>query len=220
MATDSRHLQTPELPNHILIAGIDASGKSTFLINLSEQWGCLPLEPTSTDEARTFRRRNADEPVTADLIAAREQLFLGINEEHSQHITERLAAGTRVATTGNSLVTRLSHAVMRGVAVDQTNPAAVVYDWLASGELRPEALFLTHAPFEVIRKRIMERQQTGDKLERFWAFNSLFFLDQYQDAWLGALETVGRETDIICRGIDTSRVAAADVVPHIERSLL
>lgn len=207
---------TLELPKHVLVAGIDGSGKSTLLDDLKKSWDAIVMEPTSTDKARAFRSKTAQEPVTEALVDEREAIFLDLNLDFSNVINGKLTQGERVATTGNHLVTRLSHAVMRHIALVPCQPMDAVRDWAESDVLKPEAIVLTHAPFETIRDRIVARQQRGDNLESFWAFNSLFFLEQYQAAWLEALDVVSRETDITCCTVDTSTVPIGATVTVIE----
>ncbi len=205
---------TPALPMEVLTIGIDASGKSTFLDGLTERFNFTVIEPTSSDQARSFKRRTIDSALSDEIITAREELYLDLNNVHAGLVNAAIKAGSRVATTGSSLVTRLSHAVMRQTTTiesDARHHIRVVRNELSQTDL-PDTLCFTHAPFSVIRDRITGRQAAGNTLERFWGFNSLFFLDRYQDAWHEAAEVIQAETDIECITFDTSTASPDEML--------
>lgn len=208
-------MNTSALPKHVLVVGIDASGKSTFTDGLALRFGYTVLEPTSTPEARDFKAQTIDTPITMPLVAQREAIYAGLNDGFGQAISRILANGSPVASTGNLLVTKLSHAVMKQVVSEHAKPSdhlRPVYDWVAEPYNHPDRFCFTHAPFKAIRQRISERQQAGDALERFWGFNSIYFLGRYQDAWHEAIEIIGNETDIGCLSMDTSQLTPEEML--------
>ena len=195
------------LPQHVLCVGIDASGKSTLLDGLSSSFGYDIVEPTSSPEARGFKSRTIDTAVDASIIDEREQIYLRLNDLFAVSIEACMEEDARIASTGSHLVTRLSHMVMKrtiGENVSRHGEKEVLLDWVDSSRVQPEAITLTHAPFEVIRGRILSRQAEGDVLERFWGFNSMLFLENYQDAWHVVLDEISQETDIDSFSFDTS----------------
>jgi single stranded DNA-binding protein len=101
----------------------------------------------------------------------------------------------KYATTGNALVTHVSHEVMRQTIASKADYAGKALLWLeASSDSKPDGIILIHAPMEVIMKRIQGRQEKGDTSEKFWGFNAPLFLHAYQEAWkrtLSILETHG-----------------------------
>src|SRR3989344_3749127 len=161
-------------PASVLVAGIDGSGKSTFL----EQLGLLEYivhEPTVTPMARNFKQASLNRLLDSDFISERESLYLGLNDKFDASIRESLENGRKVATSGNTLVTLLSHTVMRAIVSDSQPEGitkSVINQWLSADCFKPEALVLVHAPESVILERILERQRSGDRAEEFWGFNS------------------------------------------------
>lgn len=203
-----------KLPQHLLVVGIDASGKSTFLEGLRSNFDYTVLEPTSSDDARRFKADTIDTPIDADLIEQREAIFSNLNSGFHSKVTESVASGDPVATTGNLLVTQLSHAVMRRVvSVDQQAAVEdVVSSWAEQGSEVPDGLAFVHAPFDVIRNRIAQRQNDGDELERFWGFNALFFLQHYQQAWHDAVAQIAEHTEVATLTLDTSILSREEMM--------
>ena len=181
-----------QLPPHLLVLGVDGSGKSTFLQGV-RSYGYEILEPTGTPESRAFKAAHIDTPVDEDFISQRQELFLALNEQFGQTVTERLRSYGKLATTGNALVTHVSHEVMRQTITSKADYAGKALLWLeASSDSKPDGIILIHAPMEVIMKRIQGRQEKGDTSEKFWGFNAPLFLHAYQEAWkrtLSILET-------------------------------
>lgn len=192
--------------NNILVAGIDGSGKSTFLQLLEREAGYLTLEPTSTDAAREFKSRTLDTPIDTPLVDEREELYFGLNSSFDKQIEQHLRQGARVATTGSKLSTILSHNLMRDVACGFVNTTSRTIDeWTAhSPVLKPDAVVHVHAPIEVISTRITERQNLGDSTEKYWGFNAPFYLKRYQEEWAKLLSNLVVRTDISCISLDSS----------------
>jgi len=65
-------------------------------------------------------------------------------------------------------------------------------------------IVLTHAPFQEITRRIIDRQHAGMKDERFWGFNSPFFLERYQARWLEIAQSIA-QAGLYCVAIDTAQ---------------
>ena len=167
---------------YVLVLGVDASGKSTFLKGLKNTLGFSVLEPTSSPEAKAFKAAHLDESLDLDLINERQRLFNDLNVSFDQKIAEERER-SKVAATGSSLVTNLSHAVMRRVIrEDSPSNLQVINEWEDSDSLRPDQVVLMHAPIDVIRRRIVHRQRTGVVGEKLIGFNSLYFLQHYQEA--------------------------------------
>lgn len=192
----------------VLVVGVDASGKSTLLEGLVSL-GYSQHECTGTPEVHEFKSINLSTPLDADYIDARQRMFLQLCATSRTELDYRKNMGEWVATTDNSLVTLLSHTVMRQVVSIVSSPSQhkeVVHDWLDNERELPEVVGFTYASLETIRNRILIRQRQGNKSERFWGFNSLLFLGRYQDAWHETLEVIEKESDIRCVDFDTSRL--------------
>ena len=100
------------MSEYCLVLGIDAAGKSTFLRELPESLGYTTIEPAETTEAREFREKTFGLDITPEIINARRNLFLSLNERDEARITSILRGGGRIATTGSRLVTNVSHDLM------------------------------------------------------------------------------------------------------------
>lgn len=194
----------------VLVAGVDGSGKSTFLEQLATSQGYSVLEPTSTDEARRFKAETLDTLVDGDLITTREAMYLRLNDMFSDTIRAELELTNRVATTGGHIVTQLSHAVMRALVENTPETTSFIDNmvdaWLEDGLRVPDALVVVHAPIEVILGRIGVRQDNGDSTEKFWGFNSPFFLHHYQESWLKLVEAVQSGNRIPCVTLDSDEL--------------
>lgn len=203
-----------QLPNFVLCFGVDGSGKSTMLSSLERAMGYDVLEPTSTDEAKKFKRQSLLAPVTSDLVLARRHIYLNLNEAYEADIANRVNNGQRIAATGGTLVTQLSHDVMLEV-IDEKQPNSrhgQIENWLNGTQVLPAVIIFTYAPFETIMKRIVERQQNGDECEKFWGFNSLMFLMRYQEALQQTVEILPTMSDIVCIEFDTSQMSIEDMM--------
>jgi hypothetical protein len=144
---------------------------------LSENCGAVVLVPTSTSEAKAFKAANLYTPIDVPFIDDRERIFLDLNERFDRKVQAETSADHNVATTGSRLVTIVSHMLMR-VMVGEERPAAVegaVCGWIESDALKPDSIALVYAPDEIIRRRIQQRQESGDYTERFWGFNAPSF---------------------------------------------
>jgi len=198
-------------PNElILVLGIDGSGKSTMLTKLQSQLGYRVMEATSTPEAKQFKQKHAGRPIDTDFVLRRRQLFHDINSKLECTISPQLEESS-VATSGLRLVTDVSHnAMLRIVGGERLSTEQVVTDWAESGTVKPDKVILLHAPLNVIRNRIAERQKAGITGEEMTGFNSPFFLGQYQDALYEAVDALSGHTPGL--KIDTSLHTAAELV--------
>lgn len=197
-----------------LVLGVDGSGKSTFLDGLHRHLGVVILEPTSTPEAKAFKAANTETPVDGALIDEREKIFLELNRQFDGAVQTELDTGRKVATTGNGLVTLVSHGLMRVIVGERSTHEVddAVKRWLESDSLKPGRITLVHAPDEVIRQRIQERQQAGDQTERFWGFNSPYFLSRYQETWHGVLDTMTQNAVAQCITLDSSQLSPTAMI--------
>lgn len=206
-----------------LVVGIDGSGKSTFLDQLSLHKSYAVLEPTSTPEARQFKTDNVSTLVNVPLVDERERLYTILNDTHDLLISQRLNDGGRVATSGNHIVTALSHALMRQItepSITDSSPEKVTYDWLNSPCTKPDIFVLVHAPFGTILDRIIARQVEGDADEKFWGFNAPYFLDRYQDAWHTVLDLLKSDSQIACLDFDSSKMRPTEMIEEYDHLVL
>lgn len=189
-----------------LVLGCDASGKSSMMEGISGMYGDVAIEATSTPKSRQFKVDNLSTLVDEGFIAARESLYLELGQAVMNEFKD---SSQDVLTTSATLVTRVSHDVMRRcVSLPGVSDKEIITTWL-NDEARadatmPDIIVHTHAPFEVIHGRISDRQQQGKKEEKFWGFNSPFFLDAYQQRWhkvVAHLSAAGMR----CLSIDTSK---------------
>lgn len=67
-----------------------------------------------------------------------------------------------------------------------------------------------YAPDEVIIQRIKKRQLKGREEEKFWGFNSPFFLARYQEIWHTVVDKLAKEAIADCITIDTSVYSRED----------
>lgn len=170
-----------------LVVGCDASGKSTFLENVAATYNDVVGESSRSEQAQLFKLNSLSRLVDGEFINEREALYLELSH---QALITMAALEQDVVTTDSSLVTRLSHNVMRQVIGEQSLSNTDIIDaWLSDEILasaaQPDIFVLTHAAPSTIRGRILSRQKTGDTSEKFWGFNSPYFLDAYQERWLG-----------------------------------
>ncbi len=125
----------------------------------------------------------------------------------------RLLDSSNVITSGSVLVTKLSHAVMRRVIGNQGLDVNNIVDrWVNSAELLPDRLVFVYALEQTIRDRIASRQLEGRTEERFWGFNSPFFLTQYQEALLLVASRLTATTDLDLHVLDSSLHAPDELV--------
>lgn len=199
-------------PNvHTLILGRDASGKSTLLNGIQEKYGDSLTEAATTKPVRSFKRRHLETVVDLGFVDARERLYLGLCLSRSslKARSEALLRGN-VTTTSDSLVTRVSHQVMRSIVSEHESFSAerAVDQWqddiIRTSSRAPDLIAMTYVPCEVANSRMRERQEAGMVEERFWGFNSPFFLERYQTALVDTLRCIGSEGLATTVCIDTS----------------
>lgn len=201
---------TPEEPTFTLVLGVDGSGKTTFLNNITKHTDSVKLEPTSSVEAQKFKREHIDVLIDEAYVDAREALFLGINNKFDGLVSQELAADRDVYTSGSALITLVAHGLMRSM-IGRPNLGIddVVDAWLETDGLRkPQELVFLHAPDRVIRRRLENRQQQGIAMEQFRGFNSLDFLSRYQETWHGIVERLSQQAILRTTRIDTSSGSA------------
>ena len=203
-----------------LVVGCDASGKFTLLNTIHQSYGDIVIESTSTDESRAFKHASLNRLVDADFISERERLYMGLAKASLEFV--RTNAIEDFVSTDGALVTRLSHAVMhRSIGGDSFTPDDIVADWLSdeaeSGVQLPDIVALTHAPFPAIVDRISIRQRGGQKDEKFWGFNSPFFLNHYQEAWKSTLPALAR-AGFTCLAFDTTLHTPAEMIDEYRRT--
>lgn len=189
-----------------LVLGCDASGKSSFLSGVSNKFDIQAIEATSSPEAKAFKLDTLDTPIYERLIEQRENTYLRLSE----FAISSEARGCDIITTSSTLVTRISHNVMRSVIGLTSLPnKTIINKWIDKEEIfsLPDALVLVHAPIDVIVSRISNRQKSGNKSEKFWGFNSIMFLSQYQECLKDIAELIPGFLAIPTLTIDTSRVS-------------
>lgn len=188
-----------------LVVGSDATGKSTIVRTIREAYGCAPIESSRSIEALAFRASHLKTPIDRTFLDIREQFYL-LLEAVDQPKTLKIKGD--IVTTNSTLTTRLSHAVMRTcigepAADDDTLIAQWQNDEQRFGTPLPDNIILTRAEPDIIRQRIIARQQAGARDEDFWGFNAPFYLERYQSRWEGILPALGN-LGIHCTTIDTS----------------
>jgi len=203
---------------HRLVLGIDGAGKSTLLDSLNKKDGTLTMEPTSSDTAREFKARMSSLDITSDLIAERKAIYLDLNKTFDERVRETLQAGSAVATTGNALVTMVSHSLMNEiVSGSEGEVAESVSDWVQSSEsLKPDQLVLVHAPDQVIRQRIEARQLEGQADEKFWGFNSPYFLSRYQETWHAIIGELLAASDISRVSLSSVDLSPSEMLQQLQ----
>lgn len=195
-----------------LVVGCDASGKSTILDGIQKEWGDSLGESTSSAEATIFREANYSRTIDAEYIDQREALYLKLSHQ-ALLVTNSIP---NVVTSDSSLVTRVSHSVMRSVITEPfADNGSVVSAWQndeRSIDANPVDIFvLTHADTSVIRDRMIQRQQAGDKFEHFWGFNSQVFLEAYQQRWKSIIHDLAR-TSYSCILLDTGTTSPEECI--------
>lgn len=194
-----------------LVIGCDASGKSTFLNLAKEAYGDQLIESTSTPESRAFKRASVEKAIDQEYIDQREALYLKLSRDV---LSKAVAAGMDYTSTDATLVTRVSHDVMRrAINLPGKNNDDIIRAWQDDeqeiGASTPDIIAFTHAPFEVIRNRIIDRQQAGQTEEKFWGFNSPFFLQAYQERWHDVISDIGK-LGFRCIKMDSSQMTPED----------
>ena len=192
--------------NLILVSGVDGSGKTTLINNLenSERLNLVGQEPTHTPLSRQFKLRHLSTAVTHEFISQRENFYLGLQGETDEILQGHLDQGVNVATSGNTLTTYVSHTAMRGVLGVDFSPRDILNRYNEEQTLRPDFLVVLHAPIEVIEGRVRNRFANGDKSEKVWGFNSPFFFERYQEAWMSTAALLSADSDLPVYTYDTS----------------
>ena len=194
-----------------LVLGCDASGKSTLLNSIQKNYGDHLVESTSTPESRAFKLASLDTPVDEEYIGRRETLYLKLSRDI---LSRASSSGVSYVSTDATLVTRVSHDVMRrAISLPGRNNIDLVRAWQSDEQElsigAPDIIAFMHAPFGVIKQRISARQQNGQPEEKFWGFNSPFFLEAYQERWLDMTADLGR-LGFRCLTLDSSLVSPED----------
>jgi thymidylate kinase len=205
------------LTNHRLVVGIDGSGKSTLLAGLNQRDGAEIKEVTSSPEARSFKRSAIERYVDSAFVSERQMIFLKLNRVFDSQVSAILDSGVRVVTTGSSLVTLVSHSLMTEIVTGTTGRVdGSVRRWIDDSEsLKPDQIILVHAPDEVIRSRIIVRQDESQSDERFWGFNAPYFLSRYQESWHGLMGMLINEGGIDCVSLDSSVLSPIEMVDKL-----
>jgi len=189
----------------VLAVGVDGSGKSAFLQGISESYDVITIEPTSTKQAKAFKAEHFGGVFDEALVDEREAIFLDINRRLSECLDEEQEAGYNVAASGNELVTKISHGLMRiilgntGKTIDD-----LVDDWIASETKKPDEIVFLHAPDETIYHRIRRRQLRGDAQEVFWGFNEPDYLYRYQETLHSVIGKLAQTAMFNCILLDTA----------------
>lgn len=175
-----------------LVVGCDASGKSTLLAGIHRRYGDAIRESTRSDVGLAFKRANIDRRIDGSFIDEREAFYLDIERQERDIARDY----PDIATTNATLITRLSHDVMRRcIGLAGYDDEDIISRWFDdeedAGTPRPDIIAFTYAPFATICARIVERQQAGMQDERFWGFNSPFFLERYQERWRRLMPALG-----------------------------
>jgi thymidylate kinase len=170
-----------------LVVGCDASGKSTLINAISRTYGDTFTESTQSKEAREFKLKYHNTPLSTRIIDEREQMYLKLSALSHKAELQIRESGSNIVTSDCSLVTRLSHGVMREVMFGKKiSDDEIIGRWCddeAVISMPPDLGVLASPPFRTILDRIRARQSAGDQLESFRGFNSVEFLDAYNRRW-------------------------------------
>lgn len=199
-----------------LVVGCDASGKSTFIEGINGRHGDVFAESTQTARAQEFKRKYFGHPVDAEFIDARESMYLDLSGSSMKRVMELEGSGLDTITSDSSLVTRLSHAVMREVRLGVVvSDEEVISKWanndVADPKEIPDIAVLTSPPFSVIVERMRARQAAGDRMESFVGFNSLDFLEAYHDRWEAFFPRLVDSVPLLI-SVDTSQVSVGESI--------
>lgn len=202
---------------HRLVIGIDGSGKSTLLDGLSHIDKVVTMEPTSSRAAREFKSRSTSLDVTPEFIAERRAIYLDLNRELNQEINTTLERGSLVVTTGSTLVTLVSHSLMSEIVSGSNEEVSrAVNHWVHDNEaLKPDQIVFLHAPYDVIRQRIETRQLKGQTDEKFWGFNSPYFLSRYQETWHKVIGDLIENSEINCISLSSSDLTPSQMLQEL-----
>jgi len=198
----------------ILVGGVDGVGKSTLIKHLESTEGLnlVGSEPTSTPESQVFKINNLDTVVSTEFVHEREGFYLDLQSLTDQDIDEKMSKGFNVVTSGNCLTTYISHTAMRGVLGMEYSPDDILSRYNSGEHLTPDSLIVLHAPLSVMRDRIGDRLAAGDKSEKPWGFNSPFFLERYQEAWMAVADVLRTDLDWPVLSYDTSTTRPNEIV--------
>lgn len=199
-----------------LVLGADAVGKSTFLSNLDAQLGYETFEPTSSDEIRAFKKANLDTVIDANYINERRNLFLGLSLDSDVDIQNK--GNEKSATTSSTLITVASHDLMEVIigARPKIDRPSIIDRWKLMSLFIPENIVFIHADENEIRSRIENRQKAGHVAERFWGFNSPFYLSQYQKLLRRIFEDIQNEGEVNCISLNSSNLDPNEMIELYE----
>lgn len=203
--------------NHRLVLGVDGAGKSTLLRGLHEHEGTTVFEPSSCSEVTAFKTRSRNQEVTPELIDEREAIFLRLNQSFEACVAQMLNTCSSITTTGGSLVTRVSHSLMREVVTGEEGQVDVAVDlWLNDTKApKPDQIVLIHAPSNVIAERLRNRADQGCPEEIPWGFNSVYFLTHYQATWNRLMDGVLWDAGIECLPMDSSQLSPREMLADL-----
>lgn len=199
-----------------LVVGCDASGKSTFIEGVHKHHGDVFAESTQTTRAQDFKRKYFGHPIDAEFVDAREAMYLDLSGSSMRRVMELERSGLCTVTSDSSLVTRLSHAVMREVKLGVVvSDEEIISKWVSNDVADPKEIpdiaVLTSPPFSVIVERMRSRQAGGDRMESFVGFNSLDFLEAYHDRWETLFPRLVDSVPLLI-SVDTSQVSVGESI--------
>lgn len=185
-----------------LVVGCDASGKSTLMEGINARYGDQVGESSRRKDATAFKESNLGTVIDGDFIDKREAFYLALE-------SRQMLGGRRedIVTSNSKLVTRFAHNVMRRcICEPYVSDNEIIERWQederSTGVPGPDIIVYTHAPLELIRQRIIDRQKDGHKDEAFWGFNAPFFLERYQLGYKSLIVALAH-AGFKCISIDT-----------------
>ena len=201
------------MTKYCLVLGIDASGKTTFLHNLPSSLGFTIFEPAESKTAQKFREDTFRLDITPELIEKRRNMFLELNIEYEKNILSDINFGKRVATSGGSLVTNISHDVMFNYVNGTPQDVDVaVKNWLNDKTLaKPGTVIFLHADESIIKER-NDIRAAQDILETQIGFYSPESLSLYQKAWSDVVKILRRRADMRVVNYDSGALSPSSIV--------
>lgn len=197
----------------LLILGVDGSGKTTLAHALAAHTGAVVHEATTGPHSKGLKKLHHRREIDANMVHMREYMYASLTDVLQREVESHLK-DTNIITTGSILVTRLANYTMRRVIAEPNKKSLseIVDEWLSSRDRSPDEIIYLHAPMDVIIGRILERLRAGDIHELPVAYNSPFYLNEYNKVLSEAALYIAQHTTIPVADYDTSILSPDEIV--------